>query len=575
MRTVFGYFRHYKLTSILSPLFKLLEAVFELIVPFVIRDIINIGIANSDTGYIRSRILLLGLFAVVGIICAICAQYFAAYSAAGISSDIRSDLFRRIQHLSVSDYEKIGSGNIITGLTSDVNQIQSGINLLLRLLLRSPFIVFGAMIMAFTINVKMALIFVVIITILGIFVALNMRKAIPAFKDTRKSLDELVSLTDNGLTGVRVIRGFNRTRDDYEEFEETDKKLNILQKRAASISTWLNPVTFLLINLAVCLLIWRGGLKVESGVFLRGDVVALYSYMSMILVELIKLANLIVTVSRAVACAGRTEEIFRFLEERHENAVTIPDSHKPHSIEFNDVSFIYEGAGEYVLQDISFKVDKGSSLGIIGMTGSGKSTVSQLAAGLYSPTSGSITIDGLDIDNISRDSLYGELSLCLQKARMFTGSIAYNISLGREGISEEDIREASGISCSSEIIEGKAEGYDYEISSNGTGLSGGQKQRIGIARSLAGHPGIVIFDDSTSALDAATEKSFLTNLRDMKDRPTVIFVSQKIKTVMNMDRIMLIEDGRIAAIAPHAELLKTSASYRQLMSLQEKEDIDE
>ena len=575
MKTVFSYFRNYKLTSILSPLFKLLEAVFELIVPLVIKDIINNGINTGNTAYIKSRVLLLVLFAVIGIICAICAQYFAAYSAAGISSDIRSDLFKRIQHLSVSDYEKIGSANVITGLTSDVNQIQSGINLLLRLLLRSPFIVFGAMIMAFTINVKMALVFVVLISLLGMFVTLNMRKAIPAFKDSRKSLDELVSLTDNGLTGVRVIRGFNRTKDDYEGFAVSDRKLNTLQKRAASISTWLNPVTFLLINLAVCFLLYKGAIKVDSGILTQGDMIALYNYMSQILVELIKLANLIVTVSRAVACAGRTEEIFAFLEERHDNAVTIPNEHEAHEIEFRNVSFGYEGASEDVLSDISFKVEKGGSLGIIGMTGSGKSTVSQLAAGLYSPSSGCITIDGLDIDDISRDSLYSSLSLCLQKARMFTGSIAYNIGLGRDGISEEDIRKASSVSCSDEIVQGKSEGYDYEIKGNGSGLSGGQKQRIGIARSLAGNPGIIIFDDSTSALDAATERKFLSNLKNLSQRPTVIFVSQKIKTVMDMDRIMLLEDGKVAAIAPHSELLKTSASYRQLMQLQDREDADD
>ncbi len=571
LKGVMKYVKGYSVQSILSPLFKLLEAVFELIVPLVIKDLIDLGIKGNDPQIIKSKTILLVIFATVGVVCAICAQYFAAAAAAGISSDVRRDLFRKIMHLSVADYEKIGSSNIVTGLTSDVNQIQSGINLVLRLLLRSPFIVFGAVIMAFTVSVRMALIFVIVVAILGVFVAFNMRSAIPAYKETRKGLDSLVDATGNGLSGVKVIRGFNRSADDYKGFKERSSALNLLQKKAAFISAYLNPVTFLIINLAVCFLIARGAIHVETGDLTQGQVVALYTYMSMIIVELIKLANLIVTVSRAVACTVRVKDLLTHVDEKISDAVTIDAPHEAHSLEFRDVSFSYPDSSEETLTDISFKVDEGERIGVIGITGSGKSTVAQLASGLYAPDKGEILIDGKSVEHISRDSLYKAMSLCVQKARMFTGSIKYNISLDREDITSEQIDEAIVNSCTDDVIARKSEGSDFEVKANGAGLSGGQKQRIGIARALAGVPGLLIFDDSTSALDAATERRLLKNLSSLKNSPTMIFVSQKIKTVMDLDKILLIEDGRISAFAPHEELLKISENYRKLCALQNEE----
>lgn len=573
LKGVLKYVKGYSVQSILSPLFKLLEAVFELIVPLVIKDIIDKGIRGNDPAVIRNNIILLVIFAAVGIVCAICAQYFAASAAAGISSDVRRDLFRKIMHLSVSDYERIGSSNIVTGLTSDVNQIQSGINLTLRLLLRSPFIVFGAVIMAFTVSVRMALIFVVVVTVLGVFVAFNMRKAIPAYKETRRGLDALVDATGNGLAGVKVIRGFNRSYDDLKRFKEKSSALNLLQKKAAGISAFLNPVTFLIINLSVCFLIARGAVNVEAGNLTQGQVVALYTYMTMIIVELIKLANLIVTVSRAVACTVRVRDLLKYVDESISDAVEVKEPHAAHSLEFKGVSFSYPDSSEETLSDISFKVEKGERIGVIGMTGSGKSTVAQLASGLYSPDTGEILLDGCSVEKISRSSLYKAMSLCVQKARMFTGSISYNISLGREDITQDRIDRAIIDSCTDDVIAHKEEGKEFEVKANGAGLSGGQKQRIGIARALAGTPGLLIFDDSTSALDAATERRLLKNLSSLENSPTMIFVSQKIKTVMDLDKILLIEDGRISAYAPHKELLKISDTYRKLCALQNEEGV--
>lgn len=573
LKGVLKYVKGYSVQSILSPLFKLLEAVFELIVPLVIKDIIDKGIRGNDPAVIRNNIILLVIFAAVGIVCAICAQYFAASAAAGISSDVRRDLFSKIMHLSVSDYERIGSSNIVTGLTSDVNQIQSGINLTLRLLLRSPFIVFGAVIMAFTVSVRMALIFVVVVTVLGVFVAFNMRKAIPAYKETRRGLDALVDATGNGLAGVKVIRGFNRSSDDLKGFKEKSSALNLLQKKAAGISAFLNPVTFLIINLSVCFLIARGAVNVEAGNLTQGQVVALYTYMTMIIVELIKLANLIVTVSRAVACTVRVRDLLKYVDESISDAVEVKEPHAAHSLEFKGVSFSYPDSSEETLSDISFKVEKGERIGVIGMTGSGKSTVAQLASGLYPPDTGEILLDGCSVEKISRSSLYKAMSLCVQKARMFTGSISYNISLGREDITQDRIDRAIIDSCTDDVIAHKEEGKEFEVKANGAGLSGGQKQRIGIARALAGTPGLLIFDDSTSALDAATERRLLKNLSSLENSPTMIFVSQKIKTVMDLDKILLIEDGRISAYAPHKELLKISDTYRKLCALQNEEGV--
>ncbi|MBR1797692.1 MAG: ABC transporter ATP-binding protein [Clostridiales bacterium] len=573
MRKILRYFSNYKLRSVLSPLFKLSEATFELIVPLVIADIIDKGIVSSDISYINRRVILLLIFAVVGFVSAILAQYFAATAAAGISSDIRRDLFNKIENLSITSYERLGSAKIVTGLTSDVNQIQSGINLFLRLLLRSPFIVLGAVIMAFTISPGMALISVIAVLILGIVVALNMKLAIPSYQKTRDGLDTLAGHANNGLSGVRVIRGFNRTFDDYNSFVEESSYLNRMQKAAAKISSYLNPLTFFIINTAVCILIYRGGVNVSIGSLTQGEVVALYNYMSQILVELIKLANLIISVSRAIACAGRVGKILELPDDTNGGALVFDDPSKAHSIEFKDVSFRYDGSSEDSLSDISFVVKPGEKVGIIGKTGSGKSTVAQLASGLYPVSSGKILIDDRPIEEYSRKSFPRGVGLCLQKALMFSGTIAYNIHLGRKNIDADALAYAVNMSCTDDVINSKKEGMEYKVEANGTGLSGGQKQRIGIARTLAGRPGILILDDSTSALDAGTENRLLNNINSLSNSPTVLIVSQKVRTVRGCDRIILMDEGKIVAYGSHEELKRTSQDYNELLRLQREEEL--
>ncbi len=567
MRTLARYCRSYLKEIIFSPVFKLLEAIFELIVPLVVAGIIDKGIAQSDNSYIISRIILLVVFAVVGFGCAITAQYFAAYAANGITCSLRGDLFDHITSLSVGTFEKTGSSRIITGLTADCNQISSGINLTLRLLLRSPFIVLGAAVMAFTVSHKMSVIFVIMLAVLTVFIVINMRMLIPLNTRTRESMEELVSRSANGISGSKVIRGFNRQDDDYEDFTSKSSVLNSLQKKTGAVSSLLNPVTFVIVNLSICLLIYRGAVNVSYGDLTQGQVVALYNYMSQILVELIKFANLIVNVSRSIVCAGRVERFLSLSKEEYgtDSPVNVSEAHR---ISFDNVSFKYPDSNNYSLSGIDFEVAAGEKIGIIGRTGSGKSTLAALASGILKPTEGVILVDDKDIGSLTGTSRSRAVSMCIQKAGMFTGSIGYNIKLGREYITDQMVTEAADISMCTEFINSKEEGFDHKVYSLGSGLSGGQKQRINIARTIAGRPGVLILDDSTSALDAKTERQFLDNLNRLSNHPTVIMISQKINTVKDCDRIMLLEDGKISHFAPHSELLKKSGSYRELCRLQ-------
>jgi len=567
MRTLIKYFRSYLKEIILSPAFKLLEAVFELIVPLVVAELIDTGIANSDRSYITSRVILLIVFAVVGFGCAVTAQYFAAYAAGGITCRLRGDLYKHISSLSVGTFEKTGTAKVITGLTSDCNQISSGINLTLRLLLRSPFIVFGALIMAVTVSPKMSLIFVIMLTVLSVFIAINMKMLIPLNSRTRDEMEKLVTRSGNGITGSKVIRGFNRQDDDHEGFARQNAALKYLQKKTGSVSTLLNPVTFVIVNLCICLLIYTGAVNVSYGDLTQGEVVALYNYMSQILVELIKFANLIVNVSRSVVCAGRVEKFLK-LDIDDGGDKVLGNESEAHRLRFDNVSFKYPDSNNDSLKDLTFDIAPGEKIGIIGKTGSGKSTLAALASGILEPTAGTVTIDDTDIRDLTDKSRSGAVSLCLQKAGMFTGTIGYNISLDREGITKEMIDKAAEVSMSSEFINTKEERYDYKVYALGTGLSGGQKQRINIARTLAGNPGVVILDDSTSALDAKTERKFLDNLDELPNHPTVILISQKINSVKDFDRIMLLEDGRITYFAGHEDLYRMSVSYRELCRLQ-------
>ena len=571
MRLIFDHIGKYRAASILSPVFKLLEACFELIVPLIVAGVIDNGIKKGDTGYVWSHVPILVIFAVVGFAVAITAQYFAAYSATGISSGIRKSLHDKLQTLSVSDYEKIGSSGIVTLLTSDVNQIQTGINLFLRLLLRSPFIVIGACIMAAVVKPSMALIFVACTAVLAVVIALNMKFSIVKHRQAREGLDSIVKKTSNGIAGERVIRGFNKTASDYDKFEAKSKALKTSQVKAADFAAWLNPLTYAVVNLSICFLIYRGAIHFNTGDLTDGQVVALYNYFSQILIELVKLANLIVSVSRAYACLKRAEGLVD-LEITAANGTMELPSAKALSISMKNVSYTYQGNVEESVKDFSIDIKPGEKIGIIGSTGCGKSTAAAIIAGIYSATEGEVLIDGVNIRDVSRSSLASSVGMSLQKTRLFKGSLKDNITLGRKAISDDDINEACRISCSDDVVNAKKEGLDFVISDAGAGLSGGQRQRIGIARALAGKPGLIILDDSTSSLDWGTEKKLLNNLSGISSKPTVILVSQKIRTCMDCDRIILMDDGRIEAVAPHEELLRISENYRYMNSLQMKGD---
>ncbi len=574
MKILRRYIGKYKFMSLLAPLFKMFEVVLELCIPLVIADMIDNGIAEGDKKYIFVRAVVMAAMAVLGFAFAVIAQYFAARTASGIASDMRKDVFDKIHSLAVKDYEKIGASRLITVTTGDINQIQSGINLTLRLLLRSPCVVLGAIIMAFIIDAGTALIFVLCVAALSLFIALNLSHALPSYSDTRNGLDDIVSAADNGISGVKVIRGFNRTADDYHRYVNKSRKLKELQERSAGISAYLNPVTFFIINISVCVLIYLGYIRVDNGLLTAGEVVALYNYMGQILVELIKLANMAVNLSRALACAGRVGQIMSLPSENRKVSSCIEDPHFPHSIEFRNVCFTYDGSSEECLSDISFKCEAGDTIGIIGRTGSGKSTIAKLLAGIYLPDSGKILIDGIDTSSVSRQDLSESIGYSMQKTGLFSGSISDNIRIYRESVTDEQVDRAIIDSCSVDIIKSKDEGKDYLISPGGTGLSGGQKQRIGIARALAGQPGILILDDSTSALDAGTENRLLSNLDDLSNRPTRIVISQKIRTVKDADTILVMDEGRISDSGSHEELLQTSESYRFLDKLQkEAEDV--
>lgn len=571
MRLIFDHIGKYRAASILSPVFKLLEACFELIVPLIVAGVIDNGINKGDTGYVWSHVPILVVFAVVGFAVAITAQYFAAYSATGISSGIRKSLHDKLQTLSVSDYEKIGSSGIVTLLTSDVNQIQTGINLFLRLLLRSPFIVIGACIMAAVVKPSMALIFVACTAVLAVVIALNMKFSIVKHRQAREGLDSIVKKTSNGIAGERVIRGFNKTASDYDKFEAKSKALKTSQVKAADFAAWLNPLTYAVVNLSICFLIYRGAIHFNTGDLTDGQVVALYNYFSQILIELVKLANLIVSVSRAYACLKRAEGLMD-LEVTADNGTMELPSAKALSVSMKNVSYTYQGNVEESVKDFSIDIKPGEKIGIIGSTGCGKSTAAALIAGIYNASEGEVLIDGVNIRDVSRSSLASSVGMSLQKTRLFKGTLKDNITLGRKAISDDDINEACRISCSDDVVNAKKEGLDFVISDAGAGLSGGQRQRIGIARALAGKPGLIILDDSTSSLDWGTEKKLLNNLSGISSNPTVILVSQKIRTCMDCDRIILMDDGRIEAVAPHEELLKISENYRYMNSLQMKGD---
>lgn len=563
-----SFLKDYKKETVLAPLFKLLEASFELFVPLVVKDIIDNGIANGDKGYIVTRCLLLVLLAVVGLASAITAQYFAAKAATGTSTKLRSALFRKIQSLSFKQIDNLGSATLITRITSDVNQIQTGINMFLRLLLRSPFIVFGAVIMAYYVDASTAHIFSVVALVLSVIVFLIMFFTIPKYKGVQNQLDKVLLHTKENIKGVRVIRAFTQEDKQKQEFKDKNEKLLNLQKITNIISSIMNPATFVVVNLGVISLIYVGAIRVDYGIISQGAVVALYNYMSQILVELIKLANLIITETKAIACKNRVDAILQ-LEEYQKPSGN--DKETNHYITFDNVSLSYNNNDEYSLNNISFNVDKGDSVGIIGTTGSGKSSVANLLCGFYEPSKGNIYINNKNILNLSDEDLDKEISLVMQKAVMFRGSIEDNITFGCDNPDIADVSGAIEISQSKAIVDSKSDGLNEYILEQGKNLSGGQKQRLSIARAVAKKTPVLILDDSFSALDYQTDKNLRKSLEDSSKNRTTFIISQRTSTIENCDIILVLSEGELVGAGTHRELLESCDEYKDIYASCNKE----
>lgn len=567
MRKLLIYMKDYKKESFLAPLFKLLEASFDLIVPLVIAQIINVGIANRDTGYILLMCGLLVVQGIVGLVCAITAQYFAAKAAVGFSTKLRHALFNKIQTLSYSELDTVGTSTLITRMTSDVNQVQNGVNLVLRLFLRSPFIVFGAMIMAFTIDVRSALVFAVAIPLLSIVVFGIMLWTMPLYKKVQQALDRVLSTTRENLTGVRVIRAFCKEKTEIDEFDSRNNTLNHLQQFVGKISALMNPLTYVLINLAVVVLIYVGALQVNSGNLNQGDVVALYNYMSQILVELVKLANLIITITKALACANRVQSVLE-LSSSLEKTPEVQAEANPAKVEFRHVNLRYHGAGADSLSDIDFRAEPGQTIGIIGGTGSGKTSLVNLIPHFYDATGGMVLVDGRDVKSYDPDELRHKIGVVPQKAVLFKGTIRENLLWGNPNATPADIDQALEVSQAKEIVDGKEGGLEAPVEQNGKNLSGGQRQRLTIARALVRNPEILILDDSASALDFATDARLRKAIREMANSPTVFIVSQRTSSIRHADKIIVLDDGQVCGIGTHDELLKNCEVYQEIYQSQ-------
>lgn len=585
MSRLLVYLKDYKKECIFAPLFKMLEALFELFVPLVMAAVIDTGIANSDKPYIIKMCLVLVLLAVIGLTSSITAQFFAAKAATGFATKLRHALFEHIQGLSFSELDTVGTSTLITRITSDINQTQSGVNMVLRLFLRSPFIVFGAMVMAFTINVKAALIFVVTIPLLSIVVFGIMKITMPLYKKVQGLLDNVLGITRENLTGARVIRAFNKEADERKHFEETNESLTSMQKFVGKISALTNPVTYVIINAATLVLLWTGAIQVDGGIITQGAVVALVNYMSQILVELIKLANLIITITKALACANRIEAVFEIkssqeIAEPAESAYdgrpgTAGSSSSDAVVEFRHVDLAYNSTGESALSDISFKILHGQTVGIIGGTGSGKSSVVNMIPRFYDATGGTVLVDGRDVKTYEFDELRSKIGMVLQKAILFKGTIRENLLWGKKDATDAEIMDALKISQALEFVNKKEEKLDYMVEQGGRNLSGGQKQRLTIARALVKRPEILILDDSASALDFATDAALRQSIAAMPDAPTTFIVSQRAASMMQADQIIVLDDGHIAGIGRHEELLENCHVYQEIYYSQFPKEVAE
>lgn len=582
MKKLLVYLKNYKKESVLAPLFKMLEASFELFVPLVMAQIIDTGIGQRQKGMILHMGLLLLVLAVIGLVCSITAQFFAAKAAVGFSTELKHALFQHIQTLSFSEMDTVGTSTLITRMTSDVNQVQSGVNLVLRLFLRSPFIVFGAMVMAFTIDVKAALVFVVTIPLLCIVVFGIMMISMPLYKKVQAGLDKILGITRENLTGARVVRAFNKEESETARFKEGNESLTRMQMFVGKISALMNPVTYIIINGAVIVLIWTGALRVDAGYITQGEVVALVNYMSQILVELIKLANLIITVTKAFACANRIEAVFETSSslvppEKEQGAAAFArqDSGSPASVpavSFEHVCLTYKNAGAESLTDIHFQVRKGQTIGIIGGTGSGKSSVVNMIPRFYDATKGKVLVNGIDVRDYTLNELRNKVGMVMQKAVLFKGTIRENLLWGREDATEEELWRALEISQSREFVEAKDGGLDAEVAQAGKNLSGGQKQRLTIARALVRRPEILILDDSASALDFATDARLRKAIREMEDAPTVFIVSQRAASIQYADAIIVMDDGEIAGMGTHDQLMQSCEVYKEIYDSQFKKE---
>lgn len=606
MKSLLKYLKGYKKESILAPLFKMLEASFELLVPLVMAAVIDKGIEGNNKSYIVSMCLVMILLGLIGFVCSITAQYFAAKAATGFARKLRYEMFSHIQKLSYSKLDTAGTATLITRMTSDVNQVQSGVNMFLRLFLRSPFIVIGAMVMAFYVDVKAAVVFAVAIPALSLVVFGIIFANIPLYKKVQNGLDKVLLITRENLNGIRVIRAFNREAEEIEDFDEKNIALTKIQLFAGRISALLNPITYVIINFALVILLYKGAVRVDTGYITQGDVIALISYMSQILIELVKLANLIVTLTKAAACASRIQGVMEIPEgmetegmemegmetegerkkgaeketgeEQDEQGRTTESSNIEETMEndeavrFDHVGFTYEGAGGEVLTDMDFSVKKGETVGIIGGTGSGKSTLVQLIPRFYDANTGSVYVDGKEVREYEIEELRDKIGMVPQKAALFKGTIRDNILFGRKDATDEMIEEAIDVACAKEFIEAKEGGLSAKVEQGGRNLSGGQKQRLTIARALVRRPEILILDDSCSALDYATDAALRAGIKKLSYHPTVFIVSQRTASIQYADKIIVLDDGEIAGIGSHEELLKACQVYQEIYDSQYKKE---
>ena len=571
MKKILIYLKYYKKETVLAPLFKMLEASFELFVPLVIASMIDKGIEGNNKSYILSMGGVLVLLGIIGLICSVTAQYFSAKAATGFASRLRNALFSHIQKLSFRQLDENGTATLITRMTSDINQVQSGVNLVLRLFLRSPFIVFGAMIMAFTVDVKAALIFVVTIPLLSIVVFGIMLISIPLYKKVQLALDKVLQKTRENLSGIRVIRAFNKEDEERADFYVKNEELNKVQVFVGRFSALMNPITYLIVNGAILYLIWIGACQVELGDLRQGEVVALVNYMSQILVELVKLANLIITVTKAIACGKRIEEVLELSVDTYQEEAKVKEEYKG-AVAFENVTFSYHKDAEPAVSNISFVAKKGETIGIIGGTGSGKSTLVNMLPAFYRPTQGEIYIDGMNVNAYEEQKLKEKIGIVMQKAVLFKGSIADNLRFGKENATEEEMWQALSMAQAKEFVEQKEGGLQFVISEGGKNLSGGQRQRLTIARALVKQPEILILDDSASALDYVTDAALRKALKETGENQITFIVSQRAASIMHADKILVLDEGEMVGSGTHNELLETCEVYQEIYASQFKKE---